>query len=118
MYVINKFLNRYLYKRIDRFLASLNMQAYSLIFVEIVVGMLVSISSFLFFIKFAKEVLEKDGFFPDILISQIVYAFRTPILTEIMRTISFVGGEVIAVVSVLIVLFLLVKNLKKEAVLF
>lgn len=91
------------------------MQAYSLIFVEIVIGAILSVFSFLFFVKVAKDVLEKDRVFIDLFISQVVYSFRTPELTEIMRFFSYIGGEFTLFASIVIIIWMVAKGYKRDA---
>lgn len=106
----------YFSKKVDNFLASLHMQAYSLIFMEILIGGMLSVFSFIFFIKVAKDVLEREKVFIDHFISHVIYSFRTPELTEIMRFFSFIGGEFIIFASLMLVIWMLVKGYLRDAV--
>lgn len=107
-----------LYQEIDDLLRKFHMEAYLLIFVEVVVGAIVSTVSFLLFVKFAREVLEKEGVHVDTVISQAIYSLRTPYLTDVMRAVSFVGGELFFVVTFIIILGLFIKQHKRATVLF
>ena len=94
------------------------MQEYSLIFVEIVLGMFVSIFSFLFFITFAEDVLEKEKIFMDTAIAHAIYALRTPELTSVMQVLSFLGGEFLVPATIVVTIFLFWKGYRREAALF
>lgn len=94
------------------------MEAYSLIFVEIISGMALSITSFLFFIAFAEDVLEKEKIFTDTVISQAIYAARTPELTSLMQFLSFLGGEFLIFASIFVGLLLFLKGHRRELALF
>jgi len=111
-------MKRFLSKRVQRILTPIQMQEYSLIFVEIIVGMFVSISSFIYFITFTEDVLAKQKLFTDTVISQSIYSLRTPELTSVMQFLSFLGGEFILFASVVITVALLLKGCKREAGLF
>lgn len=90
----------------------------SILFVEILFGMFCSIASFLIFAKLTNEVLEKEGEAIDALLSHTMYAMRTPLLTDIMVAISWIGNEGILSASVLIVIFLLLNRRLNTAFLF
>lgn len=90
----------------------------SLILLEIIGGLFLSILSFVVFLNITKKVLEKDGINIDNTVSNFVYSLRTPVMTSIMKAISFLGGEFIIAASAIIVVFLVWKRLNKEAQLF
>jgi len=90
----------------------------SLLFVEIIFGMIVSVSSFLVLLKLTREVLEKEGIHIDTGLSHSAYAIRDPLLTDVMKSISLIGGEVLVTASVGIVILLLVKKHQNSALLF
>lgn len=79
---------------------------------------LLSIISFLLFVTFAREVLDTNGFYIDTAVSQFVYSYRTPLLTDSMHLISFLGGEFILVATCIISVVMFLKGYKKEALLF
>jgi len=73
-----------------------------IIFLEILIGIFLSIFSFLIFIKIG-----------------LIFNFRSPLLTEIMTIISFFGSGIFLITaSLVIILFLSIRNHKKEGVLF
>lgn len=93
-------------------------KASAIIFFEIVGGIILSLFSLLVFIDIAKDVLEKEGAFIDNAISQFIYSFRNPILTDIMLAISFLGAAFILEVATILIIILAWKKHKREAVLF
>lgn len=106
---------KFISKKIIMLLSPYNMQAYSLIFLEILVGGMLSILSFLFFVKMAKDVLAQERIFIDTFISHIIYSFRTPALTEVMHFFSFIGGEFVVFASIFVTIVLIVKGYWRDA---
>lgn len=106
------------YKMLGSFLQKFKMEAYALIFIEMVVGAVVSVSAFLLFLEFAEEVLEPGGISLDVIISHFIYALRSPLVTEIMRGFSFLGGEFIFFISLCIWLGLMLRGYKREGIVF
>lgn len=92
--------------------------ANALLLFEVVGGLVVSGLSFVIFIDIAKDVLEKEVLFIDTIISQFVYSFRTPVLTEIMRFVSFLGGKFLILACTITVGLLVWKKHKRETILF
>lgn len=105
-------------KKITTFLGALHMRAYTLVFIEIIIGGILSILSFLFFVKVAKDVLEQEIIALDTFLSYFVYSFRTPQLTEGMISVSLLGGEFIAIASIIIIGILLLKGERREGFIF
>jgi undecaprenyl-diphosphatase len=89
-----------------------------ILLLEIVVGICISFLSLIIFLKLADNVLEKEVFNFDATIIHFVYVFRTQILSHIMLGISFFGNEIILVSSACLLLFLALRNHKKEMFLF
>lgn len=101
------------------FLLHLNSsQTLILLFSEIVLGVFLSISSFLLFTKIARNVLNDNYFNFDIVVSRAIYGLRTPVLTQIMETISFLGQDVILVPFSIIAFLLVVRRHRHEGALF
>ena len=89
-----------------------------LVFLEIIGGIFFSIPSFLLLVKFRGEVFEKELTFFDHIIMNVFYSLRNPVLTDIMKFISFLGYELLALVGVLLVILFLLEKHKREAVMF
>lgn len=79
---------------------------------------ILSLSSLFLFIHLTKEVLEKEFNTADILISEFIYSLRTPFLTKIMIFFTYMGTGFVLITAALIILFLVFRKHKKEAVLF
>lgn len=88
------------------------------IFFEIVIGIVLSVISVIIFADIAKDVLDQETRVVDEALSQIVYAWRNPGLTEIMIFISLLGADIIVFVAGLFTVFLTWKKHKREAILF
>lgn len=104
------------YHKLLTFTRSSNVNA--LLLFEVVAGLVVSGLSFIFFIDIAKDVLEKEVLFIDTSISQFIYSFRTPVLTEIMQFISFLGGKFLILACTIMIGLLVWKKHKRETILF
>lgn len=105
--------------KLYKFLLHLNSsQTFVLLFSEILLGVALSISSFLFFTKIARNVLNENYLNLDVVISNMMYGLRTPLLTQIMKFISFLGQDVILIPFSLIVFFLVARRHRHEASLF
>lgn len=88
-----------------------------LIFLEVILGIILSSFSFFIFIKLRGEVFEKELLLFDETIMRFFYLHRTPLLTILMRVISFLGYELIIILGILLVGFFLLKKHKREAML-
>lgn len=93
-------------------------QHVSLLAIEIIVGIGVSVGSILIFIKLSTEVLEKELAQLDNGIIAWVYNLRNPRLTEIMKNMTNLGAWPILAMTAVIIVFLVWKKHQKEAVLF
>lgn len=89
-----------------------------LLFIEIVVGLIVNIIILLLFFYLTHDVLEKETLFYDKTISNLIYSFRTPILTTIMSTITNITDVPAGLVLSLLIVSLLFKKHKKESLIF
>lgn len=85
--------------------------------IEIFVGIFLSIVSLLSFAYTAQIILKKEGVSLDTAISQAVYTYRSPVLTDLMYGLSFLGGELVMIAAIIIVSILLLKSYKREALL-
>lgn len=92
--------------------------ALALLFFEIVLGMALSIVSFLFFAKISRGVLNDRYFNLDSVIIGFFYTIRSPLLTQVMEFFSFLGKDVWIFSSAPIIIILAIKKHKKEAFLF
>lgn len=104
------------YRTLSAFARSSNANA--ILLFEVIGGLIVSGLSFVFFLDIAKDVLEKEVLFIDTAISQFIYSFRTPWLTDIFRFISFLGGKFLILACTIMVGLLVWKRHKRETILF
>lgn len=88
------------------------------LFVEILVGVLLTSFSSVFFAKLTHSVWEEQRFLFDSSISHLVVSFRSATLTQIMIIISMIGSTGIVIASVFILIYLLVKKHRKEAIIY
>lgn len=85
---------------------------------EIVIGSVLSGFSFIIFAKLTDTVLEKEKMILDTAITQSIYTFRSPLMTQIMFIITSLGSYFLIAGSIIILLILLYKKRRHEAVLF
>jgi membrane-associated phospholipid phosphatase len=102
--------------QLKRILPDQKSKAPAVLITEIIIGAALCLLSFFFFIVITDEVLEKEGTSLDLVVSQAVYEFRSPVLNDLMYTISFFGGEFTLFAAVCIASYLLLKNYKREAI--
>lgn len=117
---INK-VRKKLHKHIVNFSAFLKASEIGLVlFTEVIVGVILSLSSLIIFLKIASEVFQKNTYLLDTLISNYIYSFRNPFMTDIMYGATFLGGEQLIALAIilLIMAFFISKKHKREALLF
>lgn len=97
---------------------SKNSQLLLILLIQIFVGFfLVTVSLFLF-LKIAKNVFEDDLVFFDTAITQTIYLLRSPLMTEIMKIITFFGGQTAIIAGLIITIWYLFSKNKKETLVF
>ncbi|CAN5140199.1 hypothetical protein BH11PAT1_BH11PAT1_5780 [soil metagenome] len=89
-----------------------------LIGLEILVGSVLSGFSFILFAKLSDTILDKEKILFDTVITQFIYTFRSPLMTQVMFFITSLGSYFLVAGSIFILLFLLYKKHKNEAILF
>lgn len=90
----------------------------SLIIVEVIVGIILSVFSLLFFVFITSAVLQKQTIVVDKLLSNYIYSLRTPLLTKTMLFASFLGEQLVIAGSVLVIIFLTRRHHRKETFIF
>lgn len=90
----------------------------AIIFLEIVIGIFLSIVSLIIFADITKDVLQQETMVLDTSLSQMVYALRNPSLTQIMIFVSFLGADFILFSAGILTILLTWKKHKHEAILF
>lgn len=85
---------------------------------EIGIGIVTSLFTSLLFFKMTDSILDKDGFGFDMQIITFLYNLRTPLLTSIMKSISFIGMDGIIFFSIIIPVIFYLKRRRHEAILF
>lgn len=89
-----------------------------ILFAEIVVGFFTVIVSLVLFLKIGREVLGKEIFPIDTLITHTIYSLRSPEMTIFMNFITFLASNIFLTSAIIFtILFLLTKN-KKDAFVF
>lgn len=90
----------------------------SLILLEVVVGIILSISSLLIFLFITNAVLENQTILADNLISYFIYSMRDSWLTRVMWMFSLFGNQILIIGSIIVIIFLTKRKHKKETVIF
>lgn len=88
------------------------------IFLEILIGIGLTVISLVVFIKIRGEVFEKDFENFDTQIINSLYLLRTPYLNQIMIFFTYLGGQIMVALSVVFTSVLLIRKHKREAFLF
>ena len=86
--------------------------------IQIVVGAILTLASTFIFAKIADHVVDKEAILFDSQIIKIVYLFRTPFTTTIMKAFTFFGGEIFLSAAILITIAAIYKEHKKDALIF
>lgn len=100
------------------FFTSFNSYHATIITAEVLLGIGLCLLSLIFFVSFSREIADADFTFIDRTISMFVYSLRTPALTQFMLLISSFGESLCLVLAALVAIVFLVKQHRKEAVLF
>lgn len=90
----------------------------SLVYLEILIGILFSLWSLVIFLYITNSVIQKEAVYIDNNVSQFILSWRTAWLTPIMRIFSFLGSEAIIMGSILVIIYLSLKKHKKETFIF
>lgn len=90
----------------------------TVIFFEILIGITLSIVSLIIFAVITNDVLQLETALIDESLSQAVYGYRNPSLTQIMIIISLLGADIALLIAGFVTVGLAWKNHKHEAVLF
>ena len=78
-------------------------------------GIVSSLVMALIFFKIFHEILDADTLFLDKTISALIYSWRSPVLTGLMKVITNFGAEYLMLISITVVFFLIWKKHKHEA---
>ncbi|MBP9716991.1 MAG: phosphatase PAP2 family protein [Candidatus Levybacteria bacterium] len=103
-------------KQINKFLKFLKSSHLSLIlFVEIIIGILVSLGSMYLFLKIGHEIVSENIFFLDSLITNLIYAFRSDSVTSLMLFFTSLGSG-LALISLSIIMILYIGTVRRKDV--
>lgn len=85
---------------------------------EIFIGICAIISSLYIFIRLTRRVLSNEITLFDSNIIQTVHDMHSPFLTQVMKIITFLGGEIFMSFAVIATILLLIRKHKKDALVF
>lgn len=89
------------------------------LFLEIFIGLLALTGSLFIFLKLSHKVIEEEIIYFDDIIMKFLYDLHSPILTSIMKTITFFGGEIFLGAAIIITILLLFKfHHRKDSFIF
>lgn len=86
--------------------------------IEILLGIATIIVSLSILFRLAHNVLNKEVISFDTSVTDFVYSFRSPFMTDIMSTITFLGGDIFLAIAIIITILLLLRKHKKDALIF
>jgi len=90
----------------------------SLIFVEVILGIVTSATSLFLYIYITNAVLARQASQIDNAFFNLIYSMRRENITAVMLFLSYLGSEVIIFTSVIIVIFLTIRKHRRETVIF
>lgn len=90
----------------------------AIIFLEIILGVFTSIFLAKFFLEISERINKSHWLWADEAVAEMVYSWRTPELTEFMKTVTNLGAGYILIILAIITLVLILEKHKKESVLF
>jgi len=93
-------------------------QAGLLIFLEIVVGSFLSLVFLFLFLALTDGVLEKQVLTFDVALSRLIYAYRTPTLTQFMSLVTNLGSAPLIAIGMLVIVLLCFQSCKRGVVFF
>lgn len=85
---------------------------------EIIIGFFLTIFTLAGFLKLGDDVLDKELISFDSSITNIIYSFRNPEMTSLMKSITFFGGDIFLGSATIMIILLLLRNNKKDALVF
>lgn len=88
------------------------------IYIEIIIGIILSLGSLILFADIAKDVLELETQSLDTALSHYIYSFRSPEFNQFMVFGTMLGAEFTLVIASLFAVGLAWKDHKREAILF
>ena len=97
---------------------SLNSRLASVLFIEIVLSVLISLISLYLFLKIGHEVLDKDILLFDSVLTNFIYNFRSPSITNVMLFFTFLGSALTLTVLSLIMILYIGTIRKKDALIY
>lgn len=90
----------------------------SLLFLEIIAGVILSFFTLTLFIFVTNQVTQEQTLVVDRFISETIFSLRSAALTKIMTSLSYLGSEGIIFSSVVITIFLTIRKHRKETFIF
>jgi len=90
----------------------------SLVFWEVVSGIILSVSLMFLFLSISGAVLDHQTVFFDNSISKYIYSLRQPWLTNMMILISLLGEQMLIFLAIFVIVLLTMKSHKKEMFVF
>src|SRR3989344_5405279 len=102
-------------KRVKLFINfSLSSKLAFILFLEIIFALLISLASLYLFLKIGHEVLDKDILVIDTTITNFIYSFRSPPVTEVMMYFTYLGNAMVLFTLSIITIIFISKFRKKD----
>lgn len=105
-------------KRIKKAKQTINTRIESRLLVEIIVSILLVLSSLFLFLKIGSEVLGNDLLHFDSAVTQFIYAFRSENMTIFMKFITFLGSPAFLVLTSVIMIIFIYSRRRKDAFIY
>jgi len=85
---------------------------------EIFIGIMAVLGSLYIFLEFVDEIAENEIVTFDTIITNFIISFRSPEMTEVMKWITFLGGQYFLTGAIILTILLLWRKHRKDAFLF
>ena len=106
-------------KRVKLFINfSLSSKLAFILFLEIIFALLISLASLYLFLKIGHEVLDKDILVIDTTITNFIYSFRSPPVTEVMMYFTYLGSAMVLFTLSIITIIFISKFRKKDVLIY
>ncbi len=98
---------------------SLSSRTALIIFTEILLGLTLLLFSIFLFADITKDTLiDHEVIKFDLEVSRSIYAYRTPLMTDVMKFISLMGADFMIALASIVLIFLTFKKHKRESLIF
>lgn len=85
---------------------------------ELIAGVLITILTLGLFLKLGENVINKEVITFDSTLVHLIYTFRNPYMTSIMKILTFIGGPTVTIILAVLITLTILRKHKKDALIF